>query len=239
MNTVLKQNIRKDGKPFIFKFGEKTLRVFIRDEADQSVFNEIFRLGEYRAAEEAVRGATDPIIDVGAHAGFFTLYCESLNPKAKIFAVEPEPENFLALKKHLKENKITNVKAIQAALAGQSGQRSLLISPDSHNHRLAEIGDNDGQKIEVIAYSFADFIKNNKIEKISLLKMDIEGGEFEIVKSLSARDLSVVKFLILEYHSKERYRELEQKLRENGFGAQVFPSKFDKTMGFIFAKNKR
>lgn len=224
---------------FIFKFGAKSWRIFLRDEADRSVFNEIFKLREYRSAEEAIRNAEDPIIDAGAHAGFFTLYCKALNPKVKIFAIEPEPGNFSALKRHLEENKIKNVKIVRAALAGQSGQRSLLISPDSHNHKLAEIENSGDQKVEVTAYSFADFLKKNKIKNVSLLKMDIEGGEFEVIKSLSAKDLSMVNFVILEYHNKQRRAELEQKLRENKFGAQVFPSKFDKTMGFLFAKNKR
>ena len=43
-----------------------------------------------------------------------------------------------------------------------------------------------------------------------------------------------------QYHrGREKSREIEEKLRTNGFTVQVFPSKFDKTMGFIFAHNKR
>ena len=45
--------------------------------------------------------------------------------------------------------------------------------------------------------------------------------------------------MILEYHKGNEYKVLAEKLRENGFGVQVFPSHFDKTMGFIWANNKR
>ena len=98
----------------------------------------------------------------------------------------------------------------------------------------------DSSRIKIKAFSFADFCKENKIKKISLLKFDIEGGEYEVFEGMSEKDLSVVNYVILEYHmGREKSREIEEKLRENGFGVQVFPSKYDKTMGFIFAHNKR
>ena len=71
------------------KLGGNSWQARLRDEADQSVFNEIFKLGEYRSADEAIKNAKDAIVDVGAHAGFFSMYCRALNKKVKIFAVEP------------------------------------------------------------------------------------------------------------------------------------------------------
>lgn len=212
----------------------------LRDEADQSVFNEIFKLHEYRRADEAIQNAKDPIVDVGAHAGFFVMHARSLNKQVKIFAIEPEPENIKALQKHLKENKISKVEIVEAALALESGSRQLVVAPDSHNHRLGLDFERIPGSLQVKAVSFADFLKQNKIKKISLLKMDIEGGEYEVFDGISEKDLSVVNYIILEYHeSREKSKEIEEKLRASGFGVQIFPSKFDKTMGFIFANNKR
>jgi FkbM family methyltransferase len=219
--------------------------VHVRDDADASVFNEIFKLHEYRIADEVIQSAKYPIIDVGAHAGFFTLHARSLNEKVSIFAVEPEPDNLKALTKHIKENKILGVTVIDAALALDSGSRELIIAPDNHNHHLAGVSFNSASlegsgKIQVKTISFGDLVKQNKIKKVSLLKMDIEGGEYEVFDGMSEADLAIVNYVILEYHyGREKSKEIEQKLRENGFGIQVFPSKFDKTMGFIFANNKR
>ncbi len=239
------------------KLGENNWQVYLRDEADQSVFNEIFKLKEYRAAEEIIKTAKHAVVDVGAHIGFFSMYCRSLNKQVKIYAVEPEPDNLEALKQHLDENKILGVKVIAGALAGQTEKRQLQLSADSHNHRLA-IGeasspsgslfpdfidtdeDGVGKTVVVQAFSFADFCKKNKINKISLLKMDIEGGEYEVFEGMSADDFAVVNCIILEYHKEGgEHKDLVEKLRINGFGVQVFPSHFDKTMGFVWANNKR
>lgn len=211
---------------------------YIRDEADQSVMREIFKIREYRMAEGEIKNAAHPIVDAGAHAGFFSIYCRVLNPKVKIFALEPEKNNLLAIKKHLAANAVKNIKIVPAALSGYTGKGFLKVSEDSHNHFLL-IGAGDGQKTEV--ESLPDFCRKNKIKKISLLKMDIEGGERAVFEGLLPDDFKLVNFLILEYHNKERNNKnfIENRLRENGFGVQIFPNKFDKTMGFIFAKNKR
>jgi len=224
------------------KFKNTELKLHLRDEADISVMREIFKLHEYRLVDETIISATDPIVDVGAHAGFFSLYVRVLNNDVSIFAIEPEPENLKSLDRHLKENKIKKVKVLAGALASESGQRFLEISEDSHNHQLLsrrEGKNEDNIKVEV--FSLADFCKKEKIKRISLLKMDIEGGEFEVLKNLSAKNFFLFKNLILEYHNDEfsDHHDLENILRENGFSVEIHPSHFDKSMGFIFARNKR
>lgn len=229
-------------------------QVYLRDTADQSVFNEIFKLKEYRAANDVIKTAKYPIVDVGAHAGFFSMYCRALNDKVKIFAIEPEPENLKLLNQHLADNKILGVEVVAGALASESGERQLILSVDSHNHHLAETdgafserlfadfadADVTADKTTVVhTFSFADFCNKNKIKNISLVKMDIEGGEYELFESLSEANLSMVNYIILEYHMGIRHKEIAEKLRANGFGVQVHPSHFDKTMGFIWANNKR
>ena len=74
-----------------------------------------------------------------------------------------------------------------------------------------------------------------------VIKMDIEGGEYEVFKHSTLEELSKIKAIIMEYHTLpgKNYQAIEQKLRENGFGVQTHPSRFDKTMGFLFATNKR
>lgn len=215
----------------------------IRDDADASVAAEIFDEHEYRIAEPIIRSATEPILDIGAHAGFFSLYVRSLNPLVKIVAVEPEPKNVEFLKKQLEDNRVKNIEVVNAALSSKTGNRKLLISRDSHNHRLLPTGDRDtkGESLSVYTYSLPDLFKKCIITKVSLLKMDIEGGEYEVFEALSGDELAKIEAIIMEYHLRggKSLDRVEEKLRENRFGVQIFPSHFDKSMGFLFAKSKR
>ena len=236
----------------IIKFNERELNLNIRDEADRSVMREIFKLREYRMVEPVIATAKSPILDIGAHAGFFSIYCRILNHDVNIFAVEPLKENVEALAGHLKINKIKGVKVVEGALAGVTKKRKLVVTEDNHNNYLdSHFHGNDKVNSVVIlakagiqrviqTYSFHDFCEKNHIEKLSLLKMDIEGGEYEVFDAMYNEDFAKINTIILEYHNGERnYKEIEEKLRENGFGVQIFPSKFDKKMGFLFANNKR
>jgi len=85
-------------------FNHKIIKVILRDEVDLSIFNEIFKFREYRQTEKIIEKAKDAIIDVGAHAGFFSLYAAAFNSNVKIYALEPEPNNFLALNQNIKLN---------------------------------------------------------------------------------------------------------------------------------------
>ncbi len=225
------------------KSNGKNYRLPIRDDADASVAAEIFKEREYRLAEPIIALASGPVLDIGAHAGFFTLYARSLNSSVKIFAVEPEPNNFELLKKTLAENNIENVEVVKAALSSKTGNRKLKITVDSHNHRLLSPGESEvsGESISVYTYSLSDLMKKCIINNVSLLKLDIEEGEYEAFESITADNLQKIGAIIMEYHLRggRKLEKIEIKLRESKFGVQVFPSRFDKTMGFLFAKSKR
>jgi FkbM family methyltransferase len=213
----------------------KNYKVSVRNEADKSVVAEIFKLREYRRAEEVITSARYPILDMGAHIGLFSLYCRALNPKIKILAIEPDPSNLKILRKNLSLNKIANIDIIEAAVAGETGKGDLALDTDGLNNRIVYEKKKTGS-IKVNTLSLSDLLK--KFKRVSLIKMDVEGAEEEILDSLASEDWSRVESFMLEYHNKNR-RGIEETLRTNGFGVQVFPSKFDKTMGFIFASNKR
>jgi len=232
-----------------FKFNLHSFAVTLPDEASKSVLAEIFKEQEYKAAETVIIEATEPVVDVGAHVGLFVLYVRALNHFVPVYALEPEETNFKILQQNIKENKLTKIKSLQIALGGRTEQGNLLLSPDSHNHRLEtapdsgelEKGQEEPTNQLVKIHSLRDFLDQERIKIISLLKMDIEGGEYDVFSACMPADFARIKNVIMEYHNYGglNYKEIEIQLRENGFGVQIFPSKFDKKMGFIFGKNKR
>lgn len=227
-------------------FAGRRLKLAVCDEADQSIINEIFKWREYRAAEAIIKEAATAIIDGGAHHGFFTLYARALNPRVHILAVEPATANQRELRRQLEQNRVDRVTVVAGAIAGSPGPRYLLAAADSHNHALAPATSaQSGQPLlpgeKVLAYSFSELLRQHNWSRVDLLKLDIEGGEWEVINSLREEDYRQLGALIFEHHSNPRHPagELVVKLREAGFSVQRFPSRFDKNLGFIWARNKR
>ncbi len=223
-------------------FNQKVIQLNLRDEVDVSVFNEIFKYREYRQVEELIKTTNNAIIDVGAHAGFFSLYAAALNPSSKIYALEPEPDNFLALNQNIKLNpEFKRIKLFNLALHSQTGSEKLYLSVDSHNHSLLKGDDQGDQTLTVKTTTINDFCLQQKIDRISLLKMDIEGGEHEIINNLTETELALIDHLFLEVHKTESgsYQSLEKILRPAGFSVQIFPCQFDPDLKFMLANNKR
>lgn len=225
------------------RFRNQRFTIFLRPDADESVVAEIFEWQDYRAAEPLLCASRDPILDVGAHIGVFTLFARALNGAARIYALEPEEENFAFLRRNLAANQLREVKVFQAALGGKTGAGRLLLESDSINHHLArdagEAAGSASQKVSV--FRLGDFLRQNQLPTVGLVKMDIEGGEYAVLENMSEEDFARVQNFFLEYHdlSGHRHRELDELLRRQGFGVQIFPSAFEKGMGFLLARNKR
>lgn len=228
----------------VIKFKQSIFTVDTCDEAGQSVLAEIFKHHEYRRADDVIISATtsEYIVDAGAHFGFFALYARALNPHVKIICLEPNEKNFSILESNISKNKVTKITSLNCGLASISGERKFTISDDSHDSKM--IGEDDefeGEFYSKQVISLPDLMIDNKIKKIALLKMDIEGAEFEIIKNADGNDFDSVAHMIMEYHnySKDSHRIIERSLRQKGFSVEIFPSKFDNKLGFIFARNKK
>lgn len=219
-------------------FNNKDIKYTIRDQVDLSVFNEIFKAREYKQTETIIAEASGSILDIGAHAGFFSLYAAAFNDKASIYALEPEPNNFAALEENLRSNpKLTNIKAIKLGLAFKTGQEVLYLSADSHNHSVLPGYNGSKEKLVVKTIGLKDLCLTEGIKDVSLLKMDIEGAEDKIIESLKEEDYAIIDNIFLEVHGD--YKFLENILRPAGFSVQVFPCHFDKHLKFMLARNKR
>lgn len=121
------------------------------------------------------------VIDIGAHIGYYTLIASRLAGEyGKVFAFEPETENFSLLKKNIELNNIKNVTALNEAVSNSTGLAKLFLQT-SALHSLLENG--EGQEfINVKTVSLDDFF--NKSQKIDLIKMDAEGSEYLILQGM-------------------------------------------------------
>lgn len=217
------------------KFKGQNLSFDLPTEADQSVFDEIFRDNEYRDIEDLIVKAKNPILDLGAHKGFFSIYASILNENnAQIYAFEAAEENFLEAKKNFKENHIKNVKIKNLAVWTEDTDKEFYFSEDSHNHSF--YGEGEGKKIRCTCLE--SIFKKNRLETVDLIKMDLEGAEFAIIEDVKTDLLKKVKTIFIEYHldvNRDGLNILKKKLQSSGFKVEQKKSAYSAGLGFIIA----
>jgi len=143
------------------------------------------------------------IIDGGANIGLASLYLSKLYPHSKIFAYEADPSIFPVLLENLEKNECLNVEAKNMAIWHQN----TTLSFESEGADAGKINNQGVKDVQVEAVSLLTELE--RIEKrIDLLKLDIEGSEYDVIKEQPAI-LDYVDFLFIEYHS---FEGLPQKL---------------------------
>lgn len=153
------------------------------------------------------------IIDLGANIGMSILYFKKMYPQARITAVEPIEENLTILEKNIKENQLEQVEIVAAAVAPKAGQIELQVPKSSGWMSGAGIiprgwrGVQETNARRVRAIPMAELLQNGA----DLVKMDIEGMEYEVVMST---DWSRVGAVMIEVHPRagKRIETIEKKL---------------------------
>lgn len=135
--------------------------------------------------------------DIGANIGTHSAFIGNI-PETKVYGFEPFPANFKSLEKNFEYNNI-NGNVFQVALMNKTSQMSLTTesgeSGEGTNH-ISEKGD-----IEVETFRGDDFIEKEDLEKPDIMKIDVEGAEFEVLKGFekTLQDSDNLK-LFIELH---------------------------------------
>lgn len=138
----------------------------------------------------------DIFADIGAHHGYFALlFSKWVGPAGKVFSIECHPENFQILQRNFALNALENVEAHMLAVGSCKGV--INIANDSSGIvRGREVRKGDIQvPLDTLDHYFAE-----KEIFPTFLKLDIEGGELEALKGMTAI-LSRRPKLALEVHN--------------------------------------
>ena len=144
------------------------------------------RLPDLLAAQVGIFGNAAPlsVVDAGAHHGDTAVqYLEHL-PNSRVIALEPEPENFAIAKKTLAPFG-ARVELLPFALAETDGSVVLRLTSHSGAHSLLEVGDmryydapvETLTPIEVRAVTLDSLLADHRLDRLDILKMDIQGAE--------------------------------------------------------------
>jgi FkbM family methyltransferase len=172
------------------------------------------------------------IVDVGANVGAFTEYLLQNEYTEKIIAVECDQKALNDLNRNFKREYRVEIEPkalyhentkINFYHSEENPVISSTLSPEKLVNHMAGVKGNDITEVDTI--TIKDLI--DKLETIDLLKIDIEGGEYNIIENLDSSLFQYINNFFIECHFfeedyKVKYNRLLDKLRKNGYKVEEF-----------------
>jgi FkbM family methyltransferase len=172
-----------------------------RPSNDFDTAYEIFHGGIYQTglAPTDVRR----VVDVGGNVGDSCLFWCWRYPGAKVLAFEPHPEHCGILDWHIRVNNYNDrIELIRAGAASAAG-RAVLTDEDDRSTMLTGSPGKPGSN-GVIAIERVDFFAAVGDEPIDILKMDIEGAEYELMADPRFDKIARrTRCVVMEWHVRE------------------------------------
>tara|TARA_B100001248_G_C27292624_1_gene413225 strand:+ start:244 stop:945 length:702 start_codon:yes stop_codon:yes gene_type:complete len=179
------------------------------------------------------------LIDVGSNKGQFSILFRNYFHNTKIYSFEPQSDQIAIQKKILG---VKNISYSKLGISDFIGNKNFYVtkrkdSSSVHRPKSNEMEIYNVQRVDNIKMTTLDnFFKNKKIKKPVVLKLDIQGHEFEALKG-SQKTLKKIDYIIIElsyqkkYFHQINYKKIDNFLLNNSF-QQIYQT------NIIFHKNK-
>lgn len=127
----------------------------------------------------------DVVVDIGANIGYYTLLFSKLVGKSgKVYAFEPESNNFCFLKKNIELNGCCNVIAEQKAVSDINGVVKLFLDETNPGAHTMIDEHKNLHSIDVQCVTLDSYFKDMK-QKPTLIKADVQGVEDRVLRGAS------------------------------------------------------
>ncbi|MFL6201612.1 MAG: amino acid adenylation domain-containing protein, partial [Thermoanaerobaculia bacterium] len=234
----------------LYELGNGMPVFYLNKSETEFLFDEIFVAGSYlRHGITLPPGAR--VFDVGANIGFFTLYCAGQREDVEVFAFEPIPETYETLRLNTelygvrarlfdcgladeeKEVEFTyypHVSVISGYLADPEEEREVVrgflrsqseaLTEDQIEELLVERLTT--RRVSRELRRLSSVIREYGVDRIDLLKVDVEKSELEVLRGLDEEDWPKVRQVVLEVHDVEgRLETVKSLLSGHGFRLTV------------------
>ena len=163
------------------------------------------------------------ILDIGANTGLFSLLAQALNPQASIHAFEPIARFASELEQNCRLNDF-RIRIWQQAVSNQDGETVIYDLPLKQHYHASLIESEASRhygggliKRKVHTICLDTFIQKQGLERVDLMKIDVEGYEPEVLEGMGDSLAAMRPTLLLEIQSDERARRIEAVLKDLGY----------------------
>jgi FkbM family methyltransferase len=180
------------------------------------------------------------VVDVGAGLGDFAIFEGSRHPASRVLACEPFPQSFDLMRENISLNGVRNVTALPVAIGATCGTQTLATTGQAVQHTTtgSTLQGAASSTLEVECLSLDEFFRLHGIGCCDFLKMDCEGGEYEILLGAGRATLQRINHISLEYHdgfTANSHEDLVKHLRECGFAVTTIPNPVHSYLGYLHA----
>jgi FkbM family methyltransferase len=175
----------------------------------------------------------ETIVDLGANIGFASrwLFCKFRG--ARLVAVEPDPFNATFLRANLAN--VPGSTVVEACIAARDQEVYLQLGTQADNHVMVHRPSE--KSLAVPGISMLSLMRRCGLERIDLLKVDIEGAEAELLGETAEQWIGRVGCAVIELHDELPIDELKRRLAPHGF--EVLPSRDFEVNHVAVCLNKR
>lgn len=122
-------------------------------------------------------------IDVGANIGIYSLLAASIIKKGKIYSFEPSSSVLGDLYQNIRINDLEDrVQILEKVASDKTGYREFVMEDISEYSHIA--CNKTSNSLSVQSIKLDDFCGNKKISFVDVIKIDVEGAEFQVLKGL-------------------------------------------------------
>lgn len=224
-------------KEYIIFETRSGLKIKIRtNSTDIMAFTHVWLIKEYSGPGFDLH-ESDTVMDIGAHIGLFTLFASQFCKNGKIYCFEPVKENYDILVSNINLNHLSNVSAFNIAVTDKTSPVRIFLNQDESGHSMFE---QNSTPIETQSTTLKNIFDENNIHSCDFIKMDCEGAEYEIIRTLPQDYFGRIQKMIIEYHmadnKPELLRELISKLKS--FSFVIGKKTLFADIGFLYVKAK-
>jgi FkbM family methyltransferase len=178
------------------------------------------------------------VIDIGGGLGDFAVHVGRRFPNARVLAFEPFSESYALLTGNITANGVRNVTAVPNAVSSDGRPMVLQRTGDPLQHSTQDGAEKRPGSEQVKSVTLAEVLQTHQIARVDLLKIDCEGGEFDILLNMPDDVLARVDRISLEWHDNattHTHTELAARLRVAGFQVRERPSPVHSYLGLMYA----
>lgn len=153
---------------------------------NEDVGRQIRYLGQFEIHEtkyyEKIIKDDDICVDIGANIGYFTLLMARKAGRGHVHAFDPLALNVALINASVKLNHLSNVSVNELAVSNTNGDVQFIQSCDGAYSSMIDTGRKSvGNTLSVQATTLDAHIEKNSIERVDILKADVEGAEALVI----------------------------------------------------------